>query len=837
MIQQLHRVWRTSVSMAGLVAAGVLLNLVLPRPGLGADEIRFSLDGAQIFSLSMEELATFAQTGEMTDNLKTYTGFINPKNIDFLRQGLTYSIPLDAATIAHLTQSPLGRDALFNVGKVVQASASDANGAAQLRSGVMGAATANPQGWTLIDALRQMPTPTIEIQVGKLLKLQQALSVYFAYNDAVVEAIQAQAVAEMKTQPALQPAALADLSEPGSYRVVKETVTVENPAVRQTRAGLTVNYDFPVDLYLPQGLSGPAPIVIISHGFGDVKDSFTFMAEHVASHGFVAILPNHVGSDLSYRKDYLKGRLNTLLSPMEFLNRPQEITFLIDELEQLVKTSPIWANRLNVNQIGVMGDSFGGLTALGLAGAEINYARLTQSCDYSNVILNFSLYLECRARFLPPQNLKLRDERIKAVVVTHPLGGHLYGPEGMGQIEVPLLMISGSEDIVAPLVTEQVHPFIWMRSTPKYLALLKEGTHFSSKPGRADVGEFLELLVGKHRDVGTRYSKTLNVAFWQAYLQGKTEALTYLTASYGKAASQGQPMQLTIIQSLSEQRLATAYGDPPPIPVNPPAIAPTPPPRDESVLAEIKRTGVIKVAFRKDAAPFGYINPSNEWDGYCGEMAIALSKYLSQTLKTAVAIELVELTSTLQNRFDLVRNGSVHLECGPNTIRQAVKGITFSRPIFITSAQFLAPKGQGTPINPKRPLTGMKLGVLPDTTTETFVKRKYPQAEIVQFPGLQGRQAAVQAVSTQQIDAFVGDGVLSYAELERQNLSITDFSLTPEQPLTCEYYGLILPDDDPAWKIAVDQFVRSQQEEQVYQRWFKTLYPQLLDATEYCLNQ
>jgi predicted dienelactone hydrolase len=71
--------------------------------------------------------------------------------------------------------------------------------------------------------------------------------------------------------------------------------------------GLTVNYDFDSDVYVPLGLTEPAPIVIISHGCGDVKESFTFLAEHLVSYGFTVILPDHVGSDLAYRKEYLGG--------------------------------------------------------------------------------------------------------------------------------------------------------------------------------------------------------------------------------------------------------------------------------------------------------------------------------------------------------------------------------------------------------------------------------------------------------------------------------------------------------------------------------------------------
>ena len=39
--------------------------------------------------------------------------------------------------------------------------------------------------------------------------------------------------------------------------------------------------------------------------------------------------------------------------------------------------------------------------------------------------------------------------------------------------------------------------------------------------------------------------------------------------------------------------------------------------RAESTLDKIKRTGVLKVAIRQDAAPFGYLDANDNLQGYC----------------------------------------------------------------------------------------------------------------------------------------------------------------------------------------------------------------------------
>ncbi|MGF1570907.1 MAG: alpha/beta hydrolase [Nodosilinea sp.] len=540
-------------SVIGATALGLGAGLIRPQAAHSAEQISVRATGPFVFTLNIDDLETFAETGEVTKSFKLYARFLNDEQLSTLQTILQQRLPLDVVTVSHLSYSPLGRDAITNVGKILQ-SVPGENGFYALRAAVINAAAqADPEGWTLIDMMRAFPGQSIEVSLDGLAELHRELAIYAGYNRAAVRAILEQAVAEAASQPQITPAALPDLSQPGPYGVVRRTITVTNPALRQTGQGLTVNYDFDVDVYLPEGRSGPAPIAIVSHGFGAVKEDFIFLNQHLASHGYVVMAPDHVGSNLSYRESFLGGRLNTLLSPIEFVNRPQEISFLIDELEQLVAQSPEWAAQLDLTQIAAIGDSLGSSTVMALAGATIDQARLAEICDRNTLILNFALYLECRARFLPPKDYNLADPRIKAVIAAHNLGAGLYGPESVGQIDLPLLMVSGNADIVAPVVTEQFAPFIWLDTEPRYLALLKTGTHFSSKPAGEGADDVPSLLMGEHRDVGSTYYKTLVTAFLGAHLQGQPQYLPYLTAAYAKAISEGQPMTVDLITDLTAE--------------------------------------------------------------------------------------------------------------------------------------------------------------------------------------------------------------------------------------------------------------------------------------------
>ncbi|MEO0408266.1 MAG: alpha/beta hydrolase [Cyanobacteria bacterium P01_A01_bin.135] len=577
----LSRFGKTGLSIACLAIAG-LGGVFRPSPATGAEEIQVVLDGPLSLELSVDALEEFAETGETTGDLSLIVSFLPEALQDNLREQLQRTVPFDRATISNVTYSPLGRDVLTNLGKVIRIHP-EVEGFYGLRAALINAAAAGADNWSVIDVLRQFPTERIHVRLRDLLELRRVLTVYFDYNEAVVEAIQQQALAEIASTSSISDSAslpdsgLSTLSQPGPYAVSSQSITVAAPTPGQPNT--TIDYEFPVDVYYSEALEAPAPILIISHGFGDEQASFTFIAEHLASHGFVVMIPAHVGSDLSYRQGFLEGRFNTLLNPTEFINRPQEISLLIDDLERRASRSP-WASRLDLDRIAVMGDSLGGSTALALAGARINQARLIQSCSQENVILNIALYLECQAQFLPPEDYRLRDERISAAVAMHPMGGYLYGPEGMAQVTVPLLMISGSNDIVAPVVTEQIYPFLWARSTSKYLALLQTGTHFTSKPGRVNAEGIFSALIGKHRLIGSRYAKALILAFLRTHLvesdtgtikSGEHDEAT-LTAAAGRELSLGEPLQLYLIRTLAAEQIEAVYGRRVPVPIQPPPI-------------------------------------------------------------------------------------------------------------------------------------------------------------------------------------------------------------------------------------------------------------------------
>jgi predicted dienelactone hydrolase len=258
---------------------------------------------------------------------------------------------------------------------------------------------------------------------------------------------------------------------------------------------------------------------LISRGLGSGRAAFKYFAEHLASHGFVVAVPEHPGSSDRQISALLDGKADDVSNPKEFLDRPLDVSYLLDELSRLNQTDERFKGRLNLNQVGVMGQSFGGYTALALVGAKINFENLQKVCDKSfSQSLNLSLWLQCQAQQLPKKDYDLKDARIKAAIAVNPAVSGVFGSEGFKSIQAPVMMISGTADSITPPLAEQIEPFTWLPNIAKHLILIDGATHFSTidelqPTERAFVTP--KELIGRTPEVARIYMRTLGLSFFE----------------------------------------------------------------------------------------------------------------------------------------------------------------------------------------------------------------------------------------------------------------------------------------------------------------------------------
>jgi len=215
---------------------------------------------------------------------------------------------------------------------------------------------------------------------------------------------------------------------------------------------------------------GPYPLVVLSHGFSGHPEWYRTIAEHLASHGFVVVGPEHAESD--WFTDVVAASLT----------RPREVSAAID----FALEGPFSA-AVDGDHVAVLGHSYGGYTALAVAGARYDLDDLAERCadveDEFTAAYFCSTFLDQRDTLSDPP--VLADDRVDAVVA---LAGdaYLFGSKGLANITVPVLSVGGTADSGTPWDwgSNLSHQHV---SGQRFLVGFEGGEHFLPMASCADM--------------------------------------------------------------------------------------------------------------------------------------------------------------------------------------------------------------------------------------------------------------------------------------------------------------------------------------------------------------
>lgn len=392
----------------------------------------------------------------------------------------------------------------------------------------------------------------LQLQIAYLWFTVKRVVLLFQQTEVMVQEISRLAEAEAAIEPTVDFSTLPDIRPFGDAGLEQKTVVLTDEQ-REFPPGTQRKRQFRVLLCTPQRWrSGKTPVVVISHGLGSKPEAFRDYAAHLTSYGYVVALPQHPGSDDDRLWESLTGRARDIFNLEEFIDRPLDVSYVLDQLEQ--RNQAEYGGRLDLENVGVMGHSFGGYTALAMAGAEINFEDLNTVCALTPGLPNLSLILQCRALGLPRRLYNCRDHRVKAILSIDPVGSEVFGAKGLGSIQIPILIVAGSEDRTTPAVFEQIRVFPWLTTPDRYLALIE---------GKAHLGSFSNLdatlnlilrrmtnLKGLNSSIFYSYINSLSLAFFEVYLANNPAYTPYLQSSYARFISQA-PFHLSLISAAS----------------------------------------------------------------------------------------------------------------------------------------------------------------------------------------------------------------------------------------------------------------------------------------------
>ncbi|HEY2837589.1 MAG TPA: dienelactone hydrolase family protein [Pirellulales bacterium] len=246
---------------------------------------------------------------------------------------------------------------------------------------------------------------------------------------------------------------------------------------------------------------GAFPLIIFSHGAGATRQQSTYLTEHWAGHGYVVVSPDHQFNTVFDNRDDHRIQSG--------IDRPRDCSFVID---RVLKRNGDVADRLyqhiDPQRIGATGHSFGGYTAMVLAGATVD-AKAARAM--------FGKELE-QGDFSHP------DQRVKAVIAYAPIGPPLLSPKSLAEIKIPVMVFAGTHDLILPLEKHQL-PLFENLGGPAFLATIEGGSHFcfnnatfTSLARMVRTDKMLEEHVD--RAVADAIVKRLSLAFLNRYVAG-----------------------------------------------------------------------------------------------------------------------------------------------------------------------------------------------------------------------------------------------------------------------------------------------------------------------------
>jgi dienelactone hydrolase len=180
------------------------------------------------------------------------------------------------------------------------------------------------------------------------------------------------------------------------------------------------------------------PLLLFSHGNGGLRTQNAFWCEHMASHGYIVMAPDHTGNcaatfvdgALTIFNDSKEGRAQSAS------DRPKDLSFLIDSMDRMHKGNDSrFLGRVDMTRIGAAGHSFGGYT-----------------CTW----------------------LVSQDPRIKAIA---PMAGVA---EERGNYDCPvLLFIATEDDTLGPERVELIRKYYADSKGPRYSVEFTNAGHYS----------------------------------------------------------------------------------------------------------------------------------------------------------------------------------------------------------------------------------------------------------------------------------------------------------------------------------------------------------------------
>jgi predicted dienelactone hydrolase len=220
----------------------------------------------------------------------------------------------------------------------------------------------------------------------------------------------------------------------------------------------------------PDLRGGPYPLIAFSHGFAAIRFQSAFLMEHLASHGWVLVAPDHNKNTFF---DIDLGATGQVVA-----ERPGDIRASVDHLLAWSDARDDgWAGLIDGSRYVMMGHSFGALTSLVVGGGTVDMSHVGDMCrsgEVRSMACNFISDID------PDLILGTEeaDPRAELIVPFSPGVWYGFGREGEGlATTVPSLVLGGTFDDTLTYEGE-IRPTWEAMGGPRTLATFEGAGHY-----------------------------------------------------------------------------------------------------------------------------------------------------------------------------------------------------------------------------------------------------------------------------------------------------------------------------------------------------------------------
>ena len=233
-----------------------------------------------------------------------------------------------------------------------------------------------------------------------------------------------------------------------------------------------------------------------------------------------------------------------------------------------------------------------------------------------------------------------------------------------------------------------------------------------------------------------------------------------------------------------------------------PALAADP----EGTLKKIKRTNTITLGHRESSRPFSFVGDDGKPAGYSVDLCTRVASGVGKELALPnLQVKWVKLT--VENRMQMVANGTVDLECGSTTASLSrQEQVDFSNLTFADGGSLLVT--DASMIRGVSTLGGKRVAVIPGTTTEKSLAAALRKHTVtVTMVPVKDHAAGVSALDDGTADAYASDRVILIG-IGRTSKDPAKLTLVDEY-FSYEPYGLMLRRGDAAFRLSVNRSLAS----------------------------